>query len=78
MSIGLSTKTFRFSTEMDKEMATAMKVKKNPFYKTIMCKSLPDCQYKENCVYAHSEAEVRPMNNPGNMMGMMSKIFFYF
>merc|ERR1712200_30015 len=44
---------------------------KNPFYKTIMCKSLPDCQYKENCVYAHSEAEVRPMNNPGNMMGMM-------
>ena len=58
-------------------MATAMKVKKNPFYKTIMCKSLPDCQYKENCVYAHSEAEVRPMNNPGNMMGMMSKIFFF-
>merc|ERR1712223_1599981 len=62
----------REETEMDKEMATAMKVKKNPFYKTIMCKSLPDWQYKENCVYAHSEAEVRPMNNPGNMMGMMS------
>merc|ERR1712172_184597 len=61
----------REETEMDKEMATAMKVKKNPFYKTIMCKSLPDCQYKENCVYAHSETEVRPMNNPGGMMGMM-------
>ena len=38
-----------------------MKVKKNPFYKTIMCKSLPSCQYGDNCVYAHSETEVRPL-----------------
>ena len=58
---------------MDKEMAVQMKVKKNPFYKTIMCKSLPSCQYGENCVYAHSESEVRPLANPGGgMMGMMS------
>jgi len=61
----------REETEVDKEMATVMRVKKNPFYKTIMCKSLPDCQYKDNCVFAHSEAEVRPMNNPAGMMGMV-------
>jgi len=51
----------REETETDKEMAVQMKVKKNPFYKTIMCKSLPSCQYGDNCVYAHSESEVRPL-----------------
>merc|ERR1712047_168170 len=33
----------REETEVDREMAMQMKIKKNPFYKTIMCKSLPDC-----------------------------------
>ena len=53
----------REETDTDKEMAVQMKVKKNPFYKTIMCKSLPNCQYSENCVYAHSEAEIRPLTS---------------
>jgi len=62
----------REETDTDKAMAVQMKVKKNPFYKTIMCKSLPDCQYAENCVYAHSKSEVRPMQAAFNgIQGMM-------
>lgn len=52
----------REETEIDKEMAIQNKIKKNPYYKTIMCKTLQDCQYAENCVYAHSEAELRPLS----------------
>jgi len=55
----------REETEVDREMAMQMKIKKNPFYKTIMCKSLPDCQFAENCVYAHTETEIRSIDNGG-------------
>ena len=55
----------REETEVDREMAMQMKIKKNPFYKTIMCKSLPDCQFAENCVYAHTEDEIRSIDNGG-------------
>ena len=53
-------------SEGDKMMAEKMKIRKNPFYKTIMCKSLATCQFGENCVYAHSEDEIRPVAS--NMM----------
>ena len=45
----------------NKELSEQHKIKKNPFYKTIMCKSLATCQYGNNCIYAHSEDEIRPM-----------------
>ena len=48
-------------TDQDKQMADQMKVKTNPFYKTIMCKNLQDCQYGEQCVYAHSPSEIRDL-----------------
>ena len=51
----------REETEADREMAIQGKIKKNPFYKTIMCKSIEDCQYGENCVYAHTEDELRSL-----------------
>ena len=47
--------------EENKELSEQHKIKKNPFYKTIMCKSLATCQYGSNCIYAHSEDEIRPM-----------------
>ena len=53
-------------SEGDKMMAEKLKIRKNPFYKTIMCKSLATCQFGENCVYAHSEDEIRPVAS--NMM----------
>ena len=53
----------REETEADREMAIQGKIKKNPFYKTIMCKSITDCQYGENCVYAHCEEELRSLGN---------------
>lgn len=51
----------REETYSDKEKSVEMKIRKNPFYKTIMCKSLATCQYGENCVYAHNESEIRPL-----------------
>jgi hypothetical protein len=59
----------REETDADRMMAVQMKVKKNPFFKTIMCKSLAECQYGENCVYAHSQSEVRPMQASGFTAG---------
>jgi hypothetical protein len=50
-------------TTADKEMATQMKIRKNPFFKTIMCKNLETCQFSENCVYAHTESEIRPLSS---------------
>ena len=59
----------REETDADRMMAVQMKVKKNPFFKTIMCKSLAECQYGENCVYAHSQSEIRPMQAAGFSAG---------
>ena len=56
----------REETEADREMVIQMRIKKNPFYKTILCKSLPDCQFGENCVYAHTEEEIRTIGNGAN------------
>ena len=28
---------------------------RNPFYKTKMCKNLPNCKYGDNCINAHSK-----------------------
>lgn len=57
----------REETEEDREAAEKLRIKRNPYYKTIMCKNLAkgECNYGDNCVYAHRESELRPMAMPG-------------
>lgn len=48
-----------FETPKAREKKATVAPRQNRNYKTVLCRSFPDCEYGPRCLYAHGSGELR-------------------